>query len=84
MRDQSKTTAGVQSGSVACCEPEFIQVQDAVRFSGVGRTTLYSLISDGKIKTVNLRRPGTARGRRLVYLPSLREYLMSFQEGGAA
>jgi len=78
------TSAGVQSGSVTRCEPEFIQVQDAIRFSGIGRTSLYSLISDGKIKTINLRRPGTARGRRLVHLPSLRSYLLSFQEGARA
>lgn len=57
---------------------------DAVRFSGIGRTSLYSLIGEGKIKTINLRRPGTARGRRLVHLPSLREYLLSFQEGARA
>ncbi len=84
MREQPKTSAGVQSGSVAQCEPEFIQVPDAVRFSGIGRTSLYSLIGEGKIKTINLRRPGTARGRRLVHLPSLREYLLSFQEGAKA
>ena len=84
MRDQSKTPAVVHSGSVTVCEPEFIQVQDAVRFSGIGRTNLYSLISKGKIKTINLRRPGTARGRRLIHLPSLRNYLLTFQEGAPA
>jgi hypothetical protein len=60
------------------------QVQDAIRFSGIGRTSLYSLIGEGKVKSINLRKPGTARGRRLVHLPSLRAYLNSFAEGATA
>ncbi len=84
MREKPHTTAGVQSGSVTRCEPEFIQVQDAIRFSGIGRTNLYSLIGEGKIKSINLRKPGTARGRRLIHLASLRDYLLSFQEEARA
>jgi hypothetical protein len=73
-------TAGVQSGSVNRCEPEFVQINDAIRYSGIGRTSLYALIGERKIRTINLRKPGTARGRRLIHLPSLREYLLTFQE----
>ena len=78
MREHSPTDKAVQSGSIAQTEAEFLKIPDAVRFSGIGRTSLYSLIGEGKIKSINLRRPGTARGRRLVHLPSLRAYLNSF------
>jgi hypothetical protein len=80
MHEEPKTVAVVQSGGVTQAEPEFIQIPDAVRFSGIGRTSLYKEISAGRIKSINLRRPGTARGRRLVHLPSLRAYLLSFSE----
>jgi len=78
---KSLTISGVQLGSVTQCEPEFIDVQNATRFSGIGRTSLYSLIGQGKIRTINLRKPGAIRGRRLIHLASLREYLLSYQEG---
>jgi hypothetical protein len=83
MRDKPFTIDKVQAGSVSRCEPEFLTIQDATRFSGVGRTSLYSLIGEGKVRTINLRKPGAARGRRLIHLASLREYLLSFQEGAS-
>ncbi len=80
MQEQTLTIAGVQSGGVSRPEPEFIQIRDACVFSGMGRTSLYKEIGTGRIKSINLRKPGTARGRRLVHLPSLRAYLLSFAE----
>jgi hypothetical protein len=41
------------------------------RLMGFGRSTLYQLASEGRIKTVALKRPGSVRGMRFVYLPSL-------------
>ena len=78
------TDKAVQSGSIAQTEAEFLKIPDAVRFSGLGRTSLYKEISAGRIKSISLRKPGTARGRRLVHLASLRAYLNSFSEGATA
>jgi len=82
MREYSLTDKAVQSGSITKAEPEFIQIPDAVRFSGIGRTNLYREISAGRIKSICLRKPGAARGRRLVHLASLRSFLHSFDRSG--
>jgi hypothetical protein len=74
----SLTTKGVQAGSVSTAEPEFVDVQNAVRFSSIGRTSLYGLLKDGQIKSISLRKTGCARGKRLIHLASLRAYLHSF------
>ena len=54
-------------------------------YSGLQRVTLYALAREGLIRTVALRRPGTTRGRRLIVLSTLREYLRKLdaeQNGG--
>jgi hypothetical protein len=50
--------------------------------TGLARTTLLELVlrSKGKIKTVNLRKPGAVRGVRLIHLPSLQDYLVGLAE----
>lgn len=49
----------------------------------LSRAHLYRLARAGKIKSSCLRQRGAIRGRRLWYLPSVREYLVSNMEGGA-
>ncbi len=59
-------------------EPEFIPLPDAKRtcpYSGLTRGTLYTLINEGLIRSVSLRRPGKSRCRRLIVFASLRDYL---------
>jgi len=43
--------------------------------TGFSRATFYDLINAGKIKTSNIRRPGCVTGIRLVWLPSVLEYI---------
>jgi len=43
--------------------------------SGLSRSTLYQLASLGKIRMISLRRKGNLRGRRLVVVESVRQYL---------
>jgi len=50
-------------------EPRFVPVPQALRFSGLGKTTLYQLIKDGRLKSVAIGR------RRLIDLSSLRDLL---------
>ena len=55
--------------SSALQQPIAVHIDEAVRLSGIGRTSLYTLITDGRIRTVRLGR------RRLVLVESLREFL---------
>ena len=64
--------------SPAGVEPEFIAIPGPSQicpYSGLRRGMLYALSREGLIKTVSLRRPGRTRGRRLVVLSTLRDYL---------
>jgi hypothetical protein len=70
------------AASVVSSEPEFAGINEAIRWSGVGRTSLFALIKEGRIRSINLRQPGRARGRRLIHLASLREFLLAHAEGG--
>ena len=55
--------------------PVYVRVSKAVALFGIGRTTLYSLISSKKIKSVLLKSKGSKTGIRLVNFDSLKEYL---------
>jgi hypothetical protein len=59
-------------------EPEFIAMPAPGKtcpYSGLQRGMLYSLLREGVIRSVTLRRPDTTRGRRLIVLSSLKAYL---------
>lgn len=51
--------------------------QEVEPHCGLRRTALANLVkrSKGKIRQVSLRQPGLRRGNRLIWLPSLMEYL---------
>ncbi len=72
--------ASVQQGGV---EAEFTPMPSPSQvepFSGLRRGLLYQLAREGHIKTVSLRLPGRTRGRRLIVLASLRDYLRRLNE----
>ena len=62
--------------------PEFLSVANATRVFGISRSSLYELIQEGAIQSVNLRKRGAIRGKRLISYDSLKEYLLQFAEGG--
>jgi hypothetical protein len=45
------------------------------RFLGMTRTTLQQLGDAGLIEVIAVQRPGLSRGLKLIYLPSLYDYL---------
>jgi hypothetical protein len=45
------------------------------RFFGMSRTTILELSQAGLIKTASIRKPGANKGIRLIFVPSLREFL---------
>jgi hypothetical protein len=58
--------------------PEFVDLSGLKSGFGIGRTLAYELLRDGRIKSVNLRRDGCTRGKRLVEVESVRQFLASF------
>jgi hypothetical protein len=56
-------------------EPEWLDFDGVRRCYSIGRSTCYTLIRDGEIRSVSLRRKGSARGRRLIDAASVREFL---------
>ena len=58
--------------------PEFIRLpkpSTLCPWTGLSRTKMWELLETSNIKTVCLRRPGAAKGARLVHLQSLLDYL---------
>ncbi len=58
-----------QSESTELARDGAVTINDAVAWSGIGRSTLYNLIGDGQVKTAKIGK------RRLVLRASLREFL---------
>jgi hypothetical protein len=79
-----ETTKPLEQSIGACSpvKPEWLRIHDAIRISGIGRSTLYGIISSGAIKSVLLRKRGCQRGIRLISADSLRAYIESFAQGG--
>ena len=56
-------------------KPEWVRIPDAIRVSGLSRSTLYELISANRIKSFSNREKGTQRGVRLIHYDSLIGFL---------
>lgn len=59
-------------------EAEFMALPGAGQrcpISGLGRSMLYQLEAEGKIRMISLRRRNNVRGKRLVVIDSVRQYL---------
>ncbi len=61
---------------------EWYRIPDAICASGLGRSSIYGFIKDGKIKSVCLRKRNNQRGIRLINADSLNEFIESFVNGG--
>ena len=79
-QETDKTTAPV-AASLAN-DAEFCDSPDAFQRFALRRSLLYELHHLGLIKGVSLRRRGTARGKRLWSIDSIRDYLASQMENG--
>jgi hypothetical protein len=49
---------------------------------GLGRSVLYRLVSEGKIRSSSLRERGKIRGKRLFSFPSIEAFIESRASGG--
>lgn len=64
-------------------KPEFIRLPrpgTLCPWTGLSRSKMWEVLLSGKVKTVCLRRPGAAKGARLIHLESLLAYLHSLAE----
>lgn len=57
--------------------PEFVDCKGLEAGWGIKRSLAYSLLADGLIRGVSLRRRGQVRGKRLFDVASVRAYLAS-------
>jgi hypothetical protein len=62
--------------------PEWTDPRGIQRMFGIGRSTLYRLIDEGKVKSTSLRERGKLRGKRLVFTDSVAALLESRATGG--
>lgn len=80
--DALKTTQPIELGSVGSLEPEFVGIENAAKFLGCGRTSVFTLLKTGRLKGVKLRIMGNVSGRRLVSVASLRKLLTEAEAQG--
>jgi hypothetical protein len=69
------TIEPVKPGDASGVMPEFGRWADVQRLFGIKRGKLYTLISEGKVKSVSLREIGQKFAVRLIYLDSVRNYI---------
>jgi hypothetical protein len=55
--------------------PEWLRIPLAVRICGMSRTRLFDLIAQGEIDSRHIKKPGCAKGIRLIRLSSLLAYI---------
>ncbi len=63
-------------------EAEFVDSHGLESRFGIKRSLAYSLIEDGLIRAVSLRRRGMLKGKRLFDVASVRAFLESQMEAG--
>jgi len=84
---KTETTANITTPpAVIQAPPEFVRLpapKEHCPWCGLGRSHLNSLIADGSVRSVSLRKKGRARGVRLVYLQSIIDYIKSMEKEAA-
>jgi len=62
-------------------DPEWVDLRGLEARFNIRRSSAYTLILSGSIRSVVLRRRGTIKGRRLIDVASVREFLASQTDG---
>ncbi|NBV85445.1 MAG: DNA-binding protein [Verrucomicrobia bacterium] len=71
----SKISTTNSKPSYPVIKPEWVRVPEAVKVSGLSRSSIYELIASGKIKSFSNRARGSQRGIRLISYDSLLGFL---------
>lgn len=69
-----------RAAQAGALKPEWLRPNDVPKYFGVGRSRIYELIAEGKVKSVSLRQRGQKHGTRLISYDSLSAYLESLAE----
>jgi hypothetical protein len=73
-----KETLTIAPVAASCgARAEFIDLAGLEQQFGIRRSLAYSLLADGSIRSVCLRRRGNIKGKRLIIADSVREFLAS-------
>ncbi len=70
----SNNVALTRAANVAL-KPEWLRIPAAVGYSGIGRSSLYSLIGENKIRSAVVKKRGNVKGIRVVSVASIDDYL---------
>jgi hypothetical protein len=68
--DTNRSTGAAINGEL---KPEWIRPKDVPRIFGIGRTKIYELLAENKIKSLSMRQRGQRHGTRLISYDSLSE-----------
>jgi hypothetical protein len=60
--------------------PHWLRLAQVPYYYGLGRSTVYSLIKRGLIKSVSVTKKNTVRGCRLISAQSIDHYLSTLQQ----
>ena len=75
------SVAPVTASPANGADPEFLDAAGITARFGLKRSLLYTLLAEGSIRGVSLRRRGQVRGKRLFAVDSVRAFLRSQMEG---
>ena len=78
------TALPVAVGCGATLKPEWVKLPAAVAYSGIGRSSLYELIAENKLRSAVIRKSGNSRGMRVVSVASIDAYLNGLADADAA
>ena len=67
----------LQAAAITSNPIEWLRVKDIVAIYHIGRTTVFSLIRSGVIRSVSLKKKGNIRGIRLISKTDFDQYLAS-------
>ena len=82
-REQNQLQREAGSGSaMRDMIPQYVDSKGLARITGLTRSHAYLLLSEGKIESVCIRRPGSTRGKRLWHIPSVLNFFEPCKEGG--
>lgn len=82
MRDWLRMATPNHTQKIVTAAPlEWISIKQATHLFSIGRSSLYALLGEKKIKSICLRIRGQERGKRLLSAESLRLFLEAGGEG---
>lgn len=72
----------VTDNTVELPDSEWTDAKGVRKRFGIGTSTLYRLMADGRIKSTSLRRKGSCRGKRLFSVESIKNLIEANATGG--